>query len=136
MLAGTTGPRSLWLSGELTDGTILTAGTPPDEVRQARRLVDQGRAAAGRTGPHPMVVYVLAATGPGGAERLEAERRRQGDEAIPGSQVAGDTRVAAEAVQRWAEAGADTVVLQPTVDDPDPEGLLRFVAGQVAPLVR
>jgi hypothetical protein len=28
------------------------------------------------------------------------------------------------------------VVLQPTVDDPDPEGFVRFVAGEVGPLVR
>jgi alkanesulfonate monooxygenase SsuD/methylene tetrahydromethanopterin reductase-like flavin-dependent oxidoreductase (luciferase family) len=41
----------------------------------------------------------------------------------------------ADAVQRWAEAGADTVVLQPTVDDPDPEGFVRFVAEDVRPLV-
>jgi hypothetical protein len=28
------------------------------------------------------------------------------------------------------------VVRQPTVDDPDPEGFVRFVAGEVGPLVR
>jgi hypothetical protein len=27
------------------------------------------------------------------------------------------------------------VVLQPTADDPDPEGFMRFVAEQVRPLV-
>jgi hypothetical protein len=27
------------------------------------------------------------------------------------------------------------VVLQPTTDDPDPEGFVRFVAGDVRPLV-
>jgi alkanesulfonate monooxygenase SsuD/methylene tetrahydromethanopterin reductase-like flavin-dependent oxidoreductase (luciferase family) len=129
------GPRSLRLSGELVDGTILTAGTPPDQVRQARRLVDQGRATGGRVGPHPLIVYVLAATGPGGVGRLEAEWRRQGYEAIPDSGVAGDAQAVAEAVQRWADAGADMVVLQPTVDDPDPEGFVRFVAGEVGPLV-
>lgn len=70
VLAGATGPRSLRLSGEVADGTILTARTPPDQVRQARRLVDEGRAAGGRAQPHRVVVYVLAATGPGGAGRL------------------------------------------------------------------
>jgi alkanesulfonate monooxygenase SsuD/methylene tetrahydromethanopterin reductase-like flavin-dependent oxidoreductase (luciferase family) len=49
--------------------------------------------------------------------------------------VAGDARAVAEAVRRWVDAGADTVVLQPTHDDPDPEGFVRFVAREVRPLV-
>jgi alkanesulfonate monooxygenase SsuD/methylene tetrahydromethanopterin reductase-like flavin-dependent oxidoreductase (luciferase family) len=35
--------------------------------------------------------------------------------------------VAAE-VTRWAEAGADIVVLQPTADEPDPEGFMALAA--------
>jgi alkanesulfonate monooxygenase SsuD/methylene tetrahydromethanopterin reductase-like flavin-dependent oxidoreductase (luciferase family) len=136
VLAAATGPRSLRLSGEVADGTILTSRTSPDEVRQARHLMDEGRVARGRTGPHRVVVYVLAATGPGGAERLEAERRRLGYDSTPGTGVAGDAQAVADAVRRWADAGADTVVLQPTADDPDPEGFVRFVAGEVGPLVR
>ena len=133
VLAGATGPRSLRLCGEAADGTILTAGTTPDGIRQARLLVDEGRATAGRTEPHPVIVYLLAATGPGAAERLAAElRRSDGD---PELGVAGDARTVADAVQRCAEAGADTVVLQPTLDDPDPEGFVRFTAEQVRPLV-
>jgi len=135
VLAGATGPRSLRLSGELADGTILTARTPPEQVRQARRLVEEGRAAAGRSHAHPMVVYLLAVTGPGAAARLEAERRRLGYDSLSGTGVAGDAWAVAEAVKRWADAGADTVVLQPTVEDPDPEGFVRFVAGEVAPLL-
>lgn len=134
LYAGATGPRTLRLSGEAADGTILTASTPPDGVREARRLVDEGRTAGGRTGPHPVVVYVLAATGPGAAERVAAEQRREGDP-VPGTGVAGDAYAVADAVRRWAEAGADTVVLQPTVDEPDPEGFVRFAAEQVRPLL-
>jgi len=48
----------------------------------------------------------------------------------------GDGPAVADAVQRWADAGAQEVVLQPTPDDPDPEGFVRFVAEQVCPLVR
>jgi alkanesulfonate monooxygenase SsuD/methylene tetrahydromethanopterin reductase-like flavin-dependent oxidoreductase (luciferase family) len=135
VLAAATGPRSLRLSGELADGTILTASTGPAQVREARRLVDEGREIGGRTGPHPLIVYLLTATGAGAAERLEAERRREGDNPGPDIGVAGDARAVADAVQRWAEAGADTVVLQPSVDDPDPEGFVRFVAEEVRPLV-
>ncbi len=136
LLAGAVGPRTLRLSGEVADGTILTAGTPPDRVRQMRRLVDEGRTAGSRAGAHPVTVYVHAATGPGAAERLEAERRRCGYESMQDVGVAGDAQAVAEAVKRWAGAGADAVVFQPTADDPDPEGFVRFVAREVRPLVR
>ncbi|MFF8877501.1 LLM class flavin-dependent oxidoreductase [Streptomyces flaveolus] len=135
VLAGVTGPRSLRLAGEAADGTILTAANPPDAVRQARRLIDEGRTAAGRTESHKVVVYLLAATGTGAAERLRAEQRAEGLGAVPDLGVAGDADAVAKAVRRLAEAGADTVVLQPTGDEPDPEGFVRFAAEQVRPLV-
>lgn len=134
LFAGATGPRTLRLTGEAADGTVLTASTPPDGVRDARRLVTEGRAAGSRAGPHPIVVYLLAATGPGAAGRLAAERR-SGLAAVPGTGVAGDAHEVAAGVRRWADAGADVVVLQPTPDEPDPEGFVRFVAEQVRPLV-
>jgi alkanesulfonate monooxygenase SsuD/methylene tetrahydromethanopterin reductase-like flavin-dependent oxidoreductase (luciferase family) len=136
VFAGATGPRTLRLSGEAADGTILTSATPPDGVRQARRLVDEGRRASGRTGvPHHVVVYLLAATGPDAAERLRAELAAEGTGQVPGLGAAGDADTVAEAVRRLAEAGADTVVLQPTGDEPDPEGFVRFVAQEVRPRV-
>ena len=135
LVAGATGPRSLRLCGEAADGTILVAGTTPDGIREARRLVDEGRAAGGRTEPHPVTAYLLAATGADAKERVAAELRREGREPIPELVVAGDAPAIADAVHRWAEAGADTVVLQPTLDDPDPEAFVRFAAEQVGPLV-
>ncbi|MFF3344279.1 LLM class flavin-dependent oxidoreductase [Streptomyces sp. NPDC002779] len=135
VLAGVTGPRSLRLSGEAADGTLLTASNPPDGVRRARQLIDEGRKSAGRTDPHPVVVYLLAATGADAADRLRKELTDEGLADVPGLGVAGDAAAVAEAVQRLAEAGADTVVLQPTADEPDPEGFVRFAAEQVRPLV-
>jgi hypothetical protein len=41
----------------------------------------------------------------------------------------------AAGVRRWGDAGADAVILQPTADDPDPEGFVRFAASDVAPLL-
>lgn len=133
---GATGPRTLRLSGEVADGTVLTAATPPDGVRRARALIDAGCAVGGRNDPHPVVVYLIAATGAGAAERVDAERRRYGHESPQDLGVAGDAQAVAGAVRRWADAGADTVVLQPTADDPDPEGFVRFVAQEVRPLVK
>jgi alkanesulfonate monooxygenase SsuD/methylene tetrahydromethanopterin reductase-like flavin-dependent oxidoreductase (luciferase family) len=49
--------------------------------------------------------------------------------------VAGDAAEIADGVRRWADAGATTVVLQPTTDEPDLNGFIRFVAGEVRPLV-
>ncbi|MFE6526054.1 LLM class flavin-dependent oxidoreductase [Streptomyces sp. NPDC057794] len=137
VLAGATGPRSLRLSGEAADGTILTALTSADGVRTARKLVEEGRRAAARRAaePHSVVVYLLAATGPDAAARLRAELAAEGVESVPGLGAAGNAGAVAEAVERLAEAGADTVVLQPTGDEPDPEGFVRFVAEEVRPLV-
>ncbi|MFI5678762.1 LLM class flavin-dependent oxidoreductase [Streptomyces cellulosae] len=135
VFAGGTGPRTLRLTGEAADGTILTASTSPDGVRRARGLIDEGRAAAGRTEPHPVVVYLLAATGPDAVARLRAELAAEGLESVPDLGVAGDAGAVAKAVQRLAEAGADSVILQPTGDEPDPEAFVRFTAEEVRPLV-
>ncbi|MEU5535688.1 LLM class flavin-dependent oxidoreductase [Streptomyces sp. NPDC020362] len=135
VFAGATGPRTLRLAGAKADGTLLTAATSPDGVRQARRLIDEGRREAGRTEPHRVVVYLLAATGTDAAARLRAELVAEGLEPTADVGVAGDAGAVAKAVQRMAEAGADTVVLQPTADEPDPEGFVRFVAEEVRPLV-
>ncbi|MEU6568195.1 LLM class flavin-dependent oxidoreductase [Streptomyces parvulus] len=136
VFAGATGPRSLRLTGEVADGTVLTASTPPDGVRRARHLIDEGRAAAGRTGTHTVVAYLLTATGPGADERLRADLVAEGDADVPGLGVAGDAEAVAEAVRRLAEAGAETVILQPTADEPDPEAFVRFAAEEVRPLVK
>jgi len=136
VLAGATGPRTLRLSGEAADGTVLTASTPPDGVRRARRLIDEGRASAGRgADPHEIVVYLLTATGPDATARLRTELTAEGVASVPDLGVAGDAGAVAKAVQRLAEAGADTVILQPTADEPDPEAFVRFVAEHVRPLV-
>ncbi|SDM94299.1 Flavin-dependent oxidoreductase, luciferase family (includes alkanesulfonate monooxygenase SsuD and methylene tetrahydromethanopterin reductase) [Streptomyces sp. cf386] len=137
VIAGVTGPRSLRLAGEAADGTLLTASTSPEGVRRARQLIDEGRESAGRAGtePHPVVVYLLTATGPDAAARVKAELAAEGLGSVPDLGVAGDAGTVAKAVQRLADAGADTVVLQPTGDEPDPEGFVRFASEEVRPLV-
>jgi len=133
VLAAAVGPKSLRLCGEVADGTILTGDTTTDGVRDARRLIDEGRATAGRTDAHSVTVYLLAATGRGADRRLRASL--EGNPATPLG-VAGDAQAVATAVGEWAAAGADAVILQPTDDEPDPEGFVRFVSQEVRPLVR
>ncbi|MEU4879103.1 LLM class flavin-dependent oxidoreductase [Streptomyces althioticus] len=136
VLAGGMGPRTVRLTGEAADGTILTADTSADGVRQACALIREGRVAAGRDPDvHRVVVYLLAATGAGARERLEAELVAEGHAADADLGVAGDAHAVADAVRRLAEAGADTVVLQPTGDEPDPEGFVRFAAEDVRPVL-
>jgi alkanesulfonate monooxygenase SsuD/methylene tetrahydromethanopterin reductase-like flavin-dependent oxidoreductase (luciferase family) len=136
VLAGGEGPKTLRLTGEAADGTILTAGTTPDGVRRGRALVAEGRAAAGRDDPARLVVYLHAATGPTARARLDAELDRWYGRTDAELGVAGDAAEVAGAVQGLVDAGADTVVLQPTPDDPDPEGFVRFAAESVRPLLR
>jgi alkanesulfonate monooxygenase SsuD/methylene tetrahydromethanopterin reductase-like flavin-dependent oxidoreductase (luciferase family) len=132
--AGAVGPRTLRLSGEAADGTIIVAGTTPERLRAAVSIVEEGRRAAGRTDPHPVTVYLHAAAGADGAQRLAAEMAGYGYPAPGDCCAAGPADQVAAAVRRWVEAGASTVVLQPTGDDPDPEGFVRFVAQEVRPL--
>jgi alkanesulfonate monooxygenase SsuD/methylene tetrahydromethanopterin reductase-like flavin-dependent oxidoreductase (luciferase family) len=76
VLAAAVGPRTLRLSGEAADGTILRGRTDPDGVRRARVLIDEGRAAAGREDAHRLVVNLGLTspelTGTAAAEAAEA----------------------------------------------------------------
>ncbi|HEU5108365.1 MAG TPA: LLM class flavin-dependent oxidoreductase, partial [Micromonosporaceae bacterium] len=120
--------RTIRLAGELADGLILDPGNTPDKVRAARLTVDEARAAADRVDRFDLVAGLTAATGPVAADRVRAELTAWGHELVPELGVAGDADAVAEAVRRMADAGADTVVLTPTGDEPDPEGFVRFVA--------
>ncbi len=56
---GVHGPRSLALSGESADGTLLGWFSSPDYVRWARERIDEGRSKAGRTDDHAVVVLLV-----------------------------------------------------------------------------
>ena len=126
LFIGAMGPKTLKLAGELADGTILTGGNTPDAVGEARGHINP-------TAAHEVVVYLPAATGPGAADRLARDQEKFGS---PWPGVSGDAAAIAEVVQQMAAAGADTVILQPTPDEPSPEGFVRFVAEEVRPLVK
>lgn len=131
--AAATGPRSLRLAGEVADGTILTGGSTPADVRRAADLAAEGRAAAGRSGAHLITVYLPVAIGPDGAERLRADAANYGECDLFG--VIGDAAAVAEGVGALIDAGATSVVLQPTLDESDVESFVEFAAAEVRPLV-
>jgi alkanesulfonate monooxygenase SsuD/methylene tetrahydromethanopterin reductase-like flavin-dependent oxidoreductase (luciferase family) len=133
------GPRTLAVSGRHADGTILDSGTTPDRTRAAREAIDRARAEAGRTDPHPIVVYLQAVTGPDAAARLAAMNQEGANQEGPNQEstasVAGDAHAVADAVRFWAGLGADRVILHPASDDKDPLAFIRFTAEQVQPLL-
>jgi hypothetical protein len=136
ILAGATGPRTLRLSGEFADGTVLTSGHGPGGRTQGapthRRGAGVGlprrRARGCRLPPHRHR--------PG---RRRPPARRAGDgwpgDRSPTSGSPGTRKRSPLPCSRLTDAGADTVILQPTADEPDPEGFLRFTAEDVRPLV-
>jgi alkanesulfonate monooxygenase SsuD/methylene tetrahydromethanopterin reductase-like flavin-dependent oxidoreductase (luciferase family) len=120
LLVGARGPKTLALAGELADGLVLDAGISPQGVRQA---VD--RAAARR--PHEVVVYVLCGAGVGSTERIEAELAKS-SEPLSSRAAVGSPEEVAETVRSFSRAGATTVVLQPTAEDPDVAATIRLAA--------
>lgn len=135
LYVGATGPKSMRLSGELADGTIIDAGNPAAAVRRMREQIEEGRVEAGRTDPHHVVVYLTVTTGENAAARLRAEKELWGTSEIPDLGAAGDAATVAEAVAKLVDAGADTVVAVAAGDESDMEGLVHFVAEEVRPLV-
>lgn len=135
LYVGATKPRSLRLSGELADGTVLDASHSPAAVRRARAVIDEGRATAGRSDHHELVVHLQATTGPDAAARLRRELGIWGYDSIPDLGAAGDGATVAAAVRALAAAGADSVLLTHTADEPDLEGFARFAATEVRPLL-
>ena len=120
LLVGARGPKTLALAGELADGLVLDAGISPPGVRQAVQ-----RAAAQR--PHEVVVNVLCGAGAGSTERIEAELATS-SEPLSSRAAIGSPQDVAETVRSFAGAGATTVVLQPTAEDPDVAATIRLAA--------
>jgi alkanesulfonate monooxygenase SsuD/methylene tetrahydromethanopterin reductase-like flavin-dependent oxidoreductase (luciferase family) len=129
LLVGVRGPKTIALAGEIAGGLVLDAGITPDGVRRA-----VATAAAAR--PQEVVVYLLCGAGPDGRARVEAELAAVHQQpANPARPLPLEERAAvgpaadvARAISSYAQAGATTVVLQPTADDPDLAETIRLAA--------
>ena len=75
MYFGVHGPRSLALSGEIADGTLLGWFSSPDYVRWARERIDEGRARAGRADGHAVVALLICSLDDRDPEAARAELR-------------------------------------------------------------
>jgi alkanesulfonate monooxygenase SsuD/methylene tetrahydromethanopterin reductase-like flavin-dependent oxidoreductase (luciferase family) len=151
VLSAATGPKTLRLVGEVADGAVLVADTGLEGVRRAVTLLDEGRAAAGlpplaESGPgseHPfrLVANLAAATGPDAVERLR--RACEGwnldvadDAALAEYGSWGSAEELADGLRRFADAGVHSLVVQPTLDEPDLDGFAQLLGKDVAPLLR
>ncbi|MTD16939.1 LLM class flavin-dependent oxidoreductase [Nakamurella sp. YIM 132087] len=136
LFAGAGGPKSLALCAELADGTLVSGFRPPSTTREVRELADRVRSAAGLDPAHEIITSVPVATGPDAAERMERERLAWEAEPADGISVIGTADEIADGLRRFVEAGATSIAVQPTRDEPDPEGLAAFLGAEVAPLLR
>lgn len=135
LFSGGYGHHTFELIGRRADGVIITGGTSPGTLQETIQLIDQARVAAGRTGDYPVVAYVMAATGADADDRVRRALAQSGLDAGREAAAAGDATAIAAVVQRYVAAGAHTVVLEPTVDEPDVVEFVRFVGREVQPLV-
>jgi alkanesulfonate monooxygenase SsuD/methylene tetrahydromethanopterin reductase-like flavin-dependent oxidoreductase (luciferase family) len=128
VLAAGEGPKTIALTGEVADGTVLTTGTSAGMVRDAVASIAASRAVAGREAEHEVVLFLMAEFGDGAAERMEAE--------FDAWNLEGERRVAATgsddeieaAVRGMLDAGATTVLLQSRTGETDLDGYLDAVA--------
>ncbi|GAA3619683.1 LLM class flavin-dependent oxidoreductase [Microlunatus ginsengisoli] len=128
---GADGPKSVAVAGELGDVFLLSAARSAEQITAARTVLDQ--AAPGRR--HEIVGALIASTGPGARERVDAELARWTPDGEPGFSAAGDAESVAAQLRRVAELGVTSVAIQPTADEPDLLGLARFLGTEVRPLL-
>ena len=126
LLVGARGPKTLALAGELADGLCLDASLTAAGVARAIET-----SAARR--PAEVVVYLPAGSAPGSAERILRQLREPGDP-LDQRTALGTPAAVAAAIRAYADAGATSIALQPTPDDPDIEGTLALAAAARAHL--
>ena len=138
ILLGTTGPTGMALTGRVADGVVLPEITSPEAVRWARREM----AAAGGAGTS--VVFAMLSLDDDRERALAQVRERMQrivhfgvfgsltsiaglgedgsgeltDEILQSLTVAGTPSDALKAIDGWAGAGTETVVLVAGADDP------------------
>ena len=135
VLVGGEGPKTVRLTGEVGDGTVLPGGSNPDRVARTLATAREGRADAGRDDSHELVVFVSAAFGGEAARAQLADDLVRWNGAVdPALMVVGDAAGVAEAIEPFFAAGATSVILQPREEETD---LASFMAGtgEVARLV-
>jgi 5,10-methylenetetrahydromethanopterin reductase len=121
---GVRGERSLRLSGEVADGTVLSDLASPGYVRWARGHIDGGRAAAGRDDHHRVTLYAPVGDAAGVRLQVAQDLRRWGpSDRLPAElretalTMVGETPEDADLAQALPEELVAELAL--VVDDPE-----------------
>lgn len=132
LYVGAVKPKTVALAGELGDGLVMSGGNSIDDVVRTRAAFDA--AWGDRPGRGRLTAPIVTTPGADGEQRYRAEMDHWGDDPDRDAGAWGDAAAIAATVRRWADAGADAVVLQPTADE-DPVAFARFAGEQVRPLI-
>lgn len=138
LYVGGEGPKTLTLTGEVGDASMLSWAGDDESVSRRVQLVRDGLGEGAKPGarsPHRITIGQIAATGEGAQARVDAEIPVWGRKPGPGDGVAGDAATIAADVRRLGRLGVTTVILQPTSDEPDLEGFIQFLGQEVRPLL-
>jgi 5,10-methylenetetrahydromethanopterin reductase len=129
LMLGGAGPKSVAQAARLGDGNMMGAALTDREIAETCALI-----ALHRTRPeHPVLVPLIAATGPGAQDRVAAEVPRWSRPADLGIGVAGNATEIAARVRTLAGLGVTSVSIQPTEDEPDLAGFVEFLGREVKP---
>ncbi|MGN6327061.1 LLM class flavin-dependent oxidoreductase [Pseudolysinimonas sp.] len=128
VLAAGEGPKTIALTGEVADGTVLTAGTSAGMVRDTVASIAVARRDAGRDGEHEVVLFLMAEFGEDAAERMEAEFDHWHLEGERRFAATGSDDEIEATVRSMLDAGATTVLLQSRASEDDFIGYLDAVA--------
>ncbi len=131
LMIGGGGPVTQRLAVELGDGLLLANTLTLDEVSTAAALQNGGA---------PLVITVIAATGEGAVERVEADLLGWRPDADPATTryaaVGGDAAAISAHLNELAELGVTSVAIEATRDEPDVDGFIAFLGREVLPLLR
>jgi alkanesulfonate monooxygenase SsuD/methylene tetrahydromethanopterin reductase-like flavin-dependent oxidoreductase (luciferase family) len=131
LMLGGTGPKSVAQAARLGDGNLLAAGLTDRQVADICALTAVHRTRS----EHPVLVPLIAATGPGAQDRVDAEVSRWVHRAPVGIGVAGDAAQIAARVRTLGTFGVTSVGIQAPEDEPDLEGFVEFLGREVKPLL-
>lgn len=134
LLCAATGPKTLELSGELATATVFASWTTPEMLRDAVAGIRKGQSRRSEAMTHSVITYLQTTFGPSAKTRAMEELQRWGFDTTADLAAYGTPQDVAKAAQRWIDAGADTIVLQPA-PDVDLHEFVTIAAKEVQPLL-